>query len=161
VRVGIGYDVHRLVPGRPLWLGGVEIPFERGLEGHSDGDVLLHAVADALLGAAGLGDLGSEFGSEDPKLRGAASRILVERALARVGEAGLRVGNLDATVVAQAPRLAPYQPALRKKVAELLGASEQDVNVKLTSSDGLGSIGRGEGIAAQVIVQLVDAGARG
>jgi 2-C-methyl-D-erythritol 2,4-cyclodiphosphate synthase len=154
VRVGLGLDVHRLVPGRPLVLGGVHIPCDRGLEGHSDGDVLLHAVADALLGAAAAGDLGSEFGSDDPAWRGAASRGFVERALARVAEAGLRLANLDATLVAQEPRLAPHQPELRKRLAELLDVDPSRVSVKVTSTDRLGAIGRGEGIAAHVVVCL-------
>jgi 2-C-methyl-D-erythritol 2,4-cyclodiphosphate synthase len=157
MRVGQGFDAHRLVPGRPLLLGGVRIPYERGLEGHSDGDVLLHAVADALLGALGEGDLGRRFGTADPAWKGAASAELVRRVVARMRAAGLRVGNLDATVIAEAPRLAPWQEELRKSVAELVGAAPADVNVKLKSTDGLGALGRGEGIAAQAIVLLVRA----
>lgn len=158
-RIGTGFDVHRLVPGRPLVLGGVTIPFERGLEGHSDGDVLLHALADALLGAQAGGDLGSEFGSDDPAHRGAASRVFVEGALRRAREAGLAPGNVDATLIAQVPRLAPHQPEIRKRVAELLGLPEGRVSVKVTSTDGLGALGRGEGVAAQVVLLLVPTGA--
>lgn len=155
MRVGQGFDAHRLVSGRPLLLGGVRIPYPRGLEGHSDGDALLHAVADAILGALGEGDLGRHFGSADPTLAGVASGELLRRVAARMRAAGLRIGNLDATVIAEAPRLAPFQEEMRKSVAELLGAVVADVNVKLKSTDGLGALGRGEGIAAQVIVALV------
>jgi 2-C-methyl-D-erythritol 2,4-cyclodiphosphate synthase len=158
VRIGQGFDAHRLAAGRPLWLGGVRIPHDRGLEGHSDGDVLLHAVADAILGALGDGDLGRHFGSADPALLGAASAGLLRRVVERMAAAGLRVGNLDATVVAEAPRLAPFQEEMRKSVAELVGAAPADVNVKLKSTDGLGALGRAEGIAAQVVVLLVAAG---
>jgi len=158
VRIGHGFDCHRLVAGRPLVLGGVRIPFERGLEGHSDGDALLHAVADALLGALGEGDLGQHFGTADPALAGAASAGLLQRVMERVRAAGLRIGNLDATLIAEAPRLAPFQAEMRKTVAELLGTDPARVNVKLKSADGLGALGRGEGIAAQVVV-LLEAGA--
>jgi 2-C-methyl-D-erythritol 2,4-cyclodiphosphate synthase len=157
VRIGQGFDAHRLVAGRPLVLGGVTIPYERGLEGHSDGDALLHAVADALLGALGEGDLGRHFGTADPALRGAASSGLVRRVMERVRGAGLRLGNLDATLIAEVPRLAPWQAEMRKTVAELLGAEPARVNVKLKSADGLGALGRGEGIAAQAVVLLVAA----
>ncbi len=155
VRVGQGLDVHALVAGRPLWLGGVEIPFDRGLAGHSDGDVLLHAVTDAILGALGEGDLGAHFPSSDESLRGIASAELLTRVVARMGEAGYAVGNLDATILAQVPRLAPHQPAMRKQLAEWLGTGESAVNLKLTSTDGLGAIGREEGIGAQAVVLLV------
>jgi 2-C-methyl-D-erythritol 2,4-cyclodiphosphate synthase len=155
VRIGQGFDAHRLVAGRPLVLGGVRIPHERGLEGHSDGDALLHAVADAILGALGEGDLGRQFGTADAAWKGAASGELLERVAARMRAAGLRVGNLDATVIAEAPRLAPFQEEMRKAIAERLGAAIADVNVKLKSTDGLGALGRGEGIAAQAVVLLV------
>lgn len=160
MRIGQGFDCHRLVAGRPLVLGGVTIPYERGLDGHSDGDALLHAVADALLGALGDGDLGRHFGSDDPALAGAASAGLLERVMERVRAAGLRVGNLDATVVAEAPRLAGHQAAMRERVAALLGVEPGRVNVKLKSADGLGALGRAEGIAAQVVVLLEAGGAR-
>jgi len=160
VRIGQGFDAHRLVAGRPLRLGGVEIPHARGLEGHSDGDVLLHAVASALLGALGEGDLGRHFPSSDPKLAGIASREILERVVARVRAAGLAIGNVDATVVAQEPRLAPHLEKLSAGVADALGTDPARVNVKATSTDGLGSIGRGEGIAALAVALLVPAEGR-
>ena len=155
IRIGQGTDVHALVAGRPLWLGGVEIPFDRGLAGHSDGDVLLHAVADAILGALGEGDLGAHFSSSDESLRGIESAELLARVVARMREAGYAVGNLDATILAQVPRLAPHQPAMRKQLAEQLDTGESAVNLKVTSTDGLGAIGREEGIGAQAVVLLV------
>jgi 2-C-methyl-D-erythritol 2,4-cyclodiphosphate synthase len=155
VRVGQGFDAHKLVSGRALWLGGVRIPSERGLLGHSDGDALLHAIGDAILGALGEGDLGRHFGSDDPARKDAASGDLLRAVVARMRAAGYRVGNLDATVIAQAPRLAPFQEEMRKSVAELLGAAVGEVNVKLKSTDGLGALGREEGIAAQAVVLLV------
>ncbi len=155
-RVGHGFDAHALVEGRSLWLGGVELPHERGLEGHSDGDVLLHAVASALLGALGAGGLGEHFPSSDPSLAGVASGRLVARVAEQVAARGLELGNLDATVVAQAPRLAPHLPRMRAAIAALLGADPERVNVKATSTDHLGSIGRGEGIAAHAVVLLVE-----
>jgi len=154
VRVGQGFDAHRLVPGRPLWLGGVEIPHDRGLEGHSDGDVLLHALASALLGALGEGDLGRHFPSEDPALRGIRSAEILARVAARARDAGWRLANADATVVAQAPRLAAWLPKLEAQVASVLEAPAERVNVKVTSTDGLGFAGRGEGIAAFAVVLL-------
>jgi len=158
VRIGQGIDAHRLVPGRPLLLGGVEIPSERGLEGHSDGDVLLHAIASALLGALGEGDLGRHFPSSDPALAGVSSRAIVRRVDAMVLAAGLRIGNVDATVVAQAPRLAPHLEKMRAAVADALGVDASRVNVKATSTDGLGTLGRGEGIAALAVALLVESG---
>jgi len=157
-RVGQGFDAHRLAAGRPLRLGGVEIPHERGLLGHSDGDVLLHAIARALLGALGAGDLGQHFPSSDARWRGAESGVFVREAVARASQAGFAVGNLDATVIAEAPRLAPHQEAMRRSVAALLGAPLAAVNIQVTSTDGLGAIGRGEGIAAQAVVLLRAAG---
>ncbi len=156
MRVGQGFDVHRLVPGRPLWLGGVEIPHDRGLEGHSDGDALLHAVADALLGALGAGDLGAHFPSSDERWRGVASREILAAAARLVRERGFEVGNVDATVIAEAPRLSPFQAAMRSSVAETLGVPEERVNLKVTSTDGLGALGRGEGIAATAVALLDD-----
>jgi len=161
VRIGQGVDAHRLVAGRRLLLGGIEIPSERGLEGHSDGDVLLHAVASALLGALGEGDLGRHFPSSDPELAGISSRVIVERVAALVRAAGLAVGNVDATVVAQAPRLAPYLGKMRDALADALGVDSARVNVKATSTDGLGAIGRGEGIAALAVALLVADGREG
>jgi 2-C-methyl-D-erythritol 2,4-cyclodiphosphate synthase len=157
-RIGQGFDAHRLVAGRPLWLGGVEVPHDRGLEGHSDADVLLHAVTDALLGALGEGDLGRHFPSSDERFRGVASGELVGHAMGLVRARGLEVGNLDATVIAEAPRLAPHQPVMRARIAGLLATSPEAVNIKITSTDGLGALGRGEGIAAQAVVLLVPAG---
>jgi len=158
MRIGQGFDAHRLVAGRRLVLGGVEIPAAetagRGLEGHSDGDVLLHAVADALLGALGEGDLGRHFPSSDESLRGIDSARIVERVVAMMREAAMRVANLDATIVAQAPRLAAHQPQMRANLARLLGVDEDRVNVKVTSTDQLGAVGRAEGIAALSAVLL-------
>jgi len=156
-RIGHGFDAHQLAEGYELVLGGVPIPYARGLAGHSDGDVLLHAIAGALLGALGLGDLGAHFPSSDPRWKGAASAAFVRHALGLARERGYALGNLDATVIAERPRLASHQAAMRSAVAELLGASEADVNVKLTSTDSLGAIGRGEGIAAHAVVLLVPA----
>jgi len=154
VRIGQGFDAHRLVAGRPLWLGGVEIPHARGLEGHSDGDVLLHAVASALLGALGAGDLGRHFPSSDPALAGIASGAILADVMRRVRAAGLAIANLDATLVAQEPRLAAFLGRMQAVIAGLLGADLARVNVKVTSPDGLGAIGRGEGIAAHAVVLL-------
>jgi len=154
MRVGQGFDAHRLVAGRPLMLGGIEVPCDRGLEGHSDGDALLHALASALLGALGEGDLGRHFPSSDPALAGIASSEIVARVMARVRERGLAVANVDATIVAQQPRLAPHLEKMRAAVADLLGVASERVNVKVSSTDQLGSIGRGEGIAALAVALL-------
>jgi 2-C-methyl-D-erythritol 2,4-cyclodiphosphate synthase len=154
VRVGQGFDSHRLVAGRRLLLGGVPIEHDRGLEGHSDGDVLLHAVASALLGALGDGDLGTWFPSSDPSFAGIASGELVARVMERVRARGLAIGNLDATVIAQVPRLSPWREKMAVALADLLGVATDRVNVKLTSTDRLGAIGRGEGIAASAVVLL-------
>lgn len=155
MRVGQGFDAHRLAPGRPLRLGGVEIPHQRGLEGHSDGDVLLHAIASALLGALGDGDLGRHWPSSDPSLRGISSGRILAEVAARVQAAGYEVGNVDATVIAEEPRLAPHLARMAAEVASLLGVDGSRVNVKATSTDGLGAIGRGEGIAAQAVALVV------
>ena len=155
VRTGIGYDVHRLVPGRPLVLGGVRIPHPLGLEGHSDADVLLHAVADALLGAAALGDIGRHFPPGDPAYRDADSRDLLARVAALVAEAGFAVANVDATVVAEAPRIGPHAAGMRAAIAGALGLPVEAVSVKATTNEGLGSLGRGEGIAALAVATLV------
>jgi 2-C-methyl-D-erythritol 2,4-cyclodiphosphate synthase len=155
--VGQGFDSHRLVAGRRLVLGGVPVEHERGLEGHSDGDVLLHAVASALLGALGEGDLGTWFPSSDPALAGIASGGLVSRVMERVRARGLAIGNLDATVIAQVPRLAPHREKMAAAIADLLGVAPDRVNVKITSTDRLGAIGRGEGIAASAVVLLESA----
>jgi 2-C-methyl-D-erythritol 2,4-cyclodiphosphate synthase len=154
VRVGQGVDAHRLVPGRRLLLGGVEIPFDRGLEGHSDGDVLLHAVASALLGALGRGDLGEHFPSSDPSLAGIASSEISRRVVAMLTAAGFAIGNVDATVIAQAPRLAPHREAMTRSLAAALGVDAARVNVKVTSTDHLGFLGREEGVAALAVVLI-------
>jgi 2-C-methyl-D-erythritol 2,4-cyclodiphosphate synthase len=151
VRIGVGYDVHRLVRGRPLILGGVRIDSEWGLEGHSDADVLLHAIGDALLGALALGDLGHHFPDFDPRYRGIDSRALVERVMAMVQDQAYRLQNLDAVVIAQKPRLAPYIPAMRRNVADVLGTDLGSISVKAKTAEGLGALGRGEGIAAQAV----------
>jgi 2-C-methyl-D-erythritol 2,4-cyclodiphosphate synthase len=154
LRIGSGFDAHRLVPDRALWLGCTRVPFARGLLGHSDGDCLAHAVCDALLGAAGLGDLGAHFPSTDERWRDAPSRVFLEETVRRVAQAGFSLVNVDATVVAEAPVLAPHLPAMRDALAEALGVSPGVVSVKAKSSDGLGAVGRGEGIAALAAVLL-------
>ena len=153
-RVGTGFDVHRLVEGRPLLLGGLPIAHPRGLEGHSDGDCLLHAVCDAILGALGAGDMGRHFPSTDPRWKGAASLRFLEDVARLMGERGYALGNLDATVIAQAPALAPHLEAMGARIAQALAAPVDAVSVKAKSTDGLGAIGRGEGIAAQAVVLL-------
>jgi 2-C-methyl-D-erythritol 2,4-cyclodiphosphate synthase len=157
MRIGQGFDVHQLVADRRLVLGGVEIPFERGLEGHSDGDALLHAVSDAILGAIGAGDLGRHFPSSDERWRGAASGDILTQVVAMMTEAGFAIENVDATIVAEAPRLAPHQKAMHENLSGLLGISPSRVNLKLTSTDKLGAIGRGEGIAGMAVVLLEEA----
>ena len=156
MRIGQGTDAHALVPGRPLVLGGVRVPSDRGLAGHSDGDVLLHAIASALLGALGEGDLGRHFPSSDPALAGIAGAEILARVAARVHAAGFALENLDATLVAQAPHLAPHLESMEKEIARALAIDPARVNVKATSTDGLGAIGRGEGIAAQAVVLLAE-----
>jgi 2-C-methyl-D-erythritol 2,4-cyclodiphosphate synthase len=155
VRVGIGFDAHPFVDGRPLRLGGIAIAHPRGLAGHSDGDALLHAVADALLGAAGRGTLGEHFPDGSDAWRGADSAVLLARAADLVGDAGLRLGNLDAVVIGEAPKIAPHAAAIRARLAEILGVAAGRISVRGTSSNGLGFTGRGEGIAA-VAVALLD-----
>lgn len=154
MRIGQGFDVHALVEGRRLVIGGVEIPFARGLHGHSDADVLLHAISDALLGAAGLGDIGRHFSDRDPMYKDADSRDLLRTVARLVEDAGWRVVNIDATVIAQAPRIAPYAAQMVANVAADLGVAEAAVNIKGKSSEGLGHLGRGEGIAAQAVALL-------
>lgn len=153
MRIGIGVDVHRLVPGRKLILGGVEIPFERGLLGHSDADVLTHAICDALLGAAGLGDIGQHFPDLDPAYKDISSLVLLERTVGMVQEKGFRTVNVDATVIAQAPKLAPHFFAMRQNLALRLQADVGCVNLKATTSEGLGYTA-GEGIAAWAVALL-------
>ena len=154
VRIGHGYDVHRLVEGRQLILGGVDIPWERGLLGHSDADVLTHAVMDALLGAAGLGDIGRHFPDTDPAYTGADSLRLLAHVTALVRERGFTVGNVDATVLAQRPKLAPHIPQMRDNLARAMGVDPEQVNVKATTEEGLGFTGSGEGMAAHAVALI-------
>jgi 2-C-methyl-D-erythritol 2,4-cyclodiphosphate synthase len=154
IRVGMGYDSHRFDPARPLMLGGVRVPDSAGLAGHSDADVLLHAVIDAMLGAAGLGDIGEQFPDSDPALAGADSAGLMSRAREMLSRAGWRVVNCDVTVLAERPRLSPHKPAIRRRLAELLGVGESAVAVKAKTNEAMGAIGRGEGIAAMAAVLL-------
>src|SRR3989304_1052945 len=154
MRIGIGYDIHRFQEGRPLVLGGLTLPGETGLGGHSDADVLLHAVIDALLGAAGLGDIGQRYPPDDPAYAGADSRRLLTEVRAAVEEAGYRPENLDATLIAERPKLAPHLPRMRQAVREALGLHAARVNVKATTNEGIGAIGHGEGIAAIAVALL-------
>lgn len=154
MRVGQGWDVHPLVPGRPLILGGVTIPHIMGLQGHSDADALLHAITDALLGAAGMGDIGGMFPDSDARWKGADSRVLLRGALAAVQAAGWRVVNVDSTVIAQAPRIAPHVAAMRANIAADLGVALDAVNIKGKTAERLGFIGRGEGIVTEAVVLL-------
>jgi 2-C-methyl-D-erythritol 2,4-cyclodiphosphate synthase len=160
-RIGQGYDVHRWVRGRPLVLGGVEIPHEAGLLGHSDADALSHAICDALLGAMAMGDIGLHFPDNDPAYEGISSLLLMEKVMAMVRQAGWRVSNLDATVVAQRPRLAPHIPVMRERIAGVLGVGVDRVSLKATTSEGLGFVGREEGVAAQAVVLLEKRGGQG
>jgi 2-C-methyl-D-erythritol 2,4-cyclodiphosphate synthase len=154
MRVGIGYDVHRLVQGRPLILGGVTIPYEMGLMGHSDADVLVHAACDALLGAAGLGDLGGHFPDSDEDYRGIYSIELLKRCRQLIREKGFGIVNLDGVIMAQAPKLSPYRKDMERTLAEALGVPTDCINVKATTTEGLGFVGRQEGIAAQCVVLI-------
>ena len=154
LRIGQGFDVHALVPGRALRLGGVDVPFEQGLLGHSDGDVLLHAICDALLGAAGLGDIGRHFPDTDDSLRGADSRGLMRSVAEQLRQGGFAVVNIDATIIAQAPRMAPHMPAMIASIAQTLGISEAQINLKAKTTERLGFTGRGEGIAAQAVALI-------
>ena len=156
-RIGQGYDVHALVSGRPLILGGVTIPHAQGLLGHSDADALLHAVTDAILGAAGLGDIGRMFPDTDEQWHGADSRALLRGAMSAVRSAGWQVGNVDATVIAQAPRIAPHVAAMRANIAADLGVDIAQVNIKGKTTERLGFAGRGEGIAAEAVALLIRA----
>jgi 2-C-methyl-D-erythritol 2,4-cyclodiphosphate synthase len=153
-RTGIGYDVHRLVEGRKLILGGVEIPHSLGLDGHSDADVLAHAVADALLGCIGGGDIGHHFPNTDESIRGISSLEILHRAVEVLTQAGARPVNVDATIIAEAPRITPHLAAMRKKLATALEMNEADVSIKATTNEQLGSIGRGEGIAAMAVATV-------
>jgi 2-C-methyl-D-erythritol 2,4-cyclodiphosphate synthase len=154
-RVGIGYDIHRLVEGRKLILAGVEVPFEKGLLGHSDSDVLTHAICDALLGAAALGDIGTHFPDTDARYAGAASLDLLARVVELITGRGYRVGNVDAVVIAERPRLRPHVEAMRERLASALRVDPDSVSVKAKTGEGLGPVGRGEAIAAQAVALLV------
>ncbi|CAM2193118.1 2-C-methyl-D-erythritol 2,4-cyclodiphosphate synthase [Paraburkholderia sp. A1RI_3L] len=154
-RIGQGYDVHALVPGRPLIIGGVTVPYERGLLGHSDADVLLHAITDALFGAAALGDIGRHFPDTDTRFAGANSRVLLRECAARVKQAGFAIANVDSTVIAQAPKLAPHIDGMRANIAADLELPLDRVNVKAKTNEKLGYLGRGEGIEAQAAVLLM------
>jgi len=155
VRIGQGFDVHQLVEGRKLIIGGVDIPFEKGLLGHSDADVLLHAICDALLGAAGLGDIGRHFSDTDAKFKNIDSRVLLRESLHLVREQGFRVVNVDATIIAQAPKMAPHITQMVDNIADDLRVARSAVNVKATTTEKLGYTGRGEGIAAQAVILLI------
>lgn len=156
MRIGQGYDVHRLVAERPLILGGIEIPYEKGLLGHSDADVLLHAISDALLGAAALGDIGAHFPDSDPAYRGADSAELLRAVGDLIRASGYEIGNIDSTVVCQAPKLAPHIPAMRARIAEVLALPVGAVSVKASTEEHMGFTGRGEGIAAHAVCLLTE-----
>ena len=158
MRIGEGWDIHALVPGRDLVLGGVTIPHTVGLLGHSDADALLHAITDALVGAAGLGDIGTHFPDTDARFRGANSAVLLTEAMRRVAELGWQVNNVDSTVIAQAPKLAPHIPAMRASIARALGVDESQVNVKAKTAEKMGPVGQGAAMEARAVVLLVRAG---
>lgn len=155
MRVGLGYDVHRLTKDRDLILGGVKIPYEKGLLGHSDADVLLHAIMDALLGAAALGDIGRHFPDTDPKYKGISSLRLLEHVAGLLEQKNFQIINIDATIIAQRPKMAPYIPQMVEHVARTLGLEEEQVNIKATTEEGLGFTGSGEGIASQAICSVL------
>lgn len=155
MRVGCGFDVHRLVDGRPLIIGGVTIPFDRGLDGHSDADVLLHAICDALLGAAGLGDIGRHFPDSDPTFKDVASTDLLKKTLSMVRGKGYQIGNVDTVIIAQAPPIAPHSGSMQAEIAKCLGIGADRIGIKATTTEGLGITGRGEAIAAMATV-LID-----
>ena len=154
IRVGFGYDVHRLVEGRDLWMGGVKIPYEYGLDGHSDADVLIHAICDAILGAANLGDIGHQFPDTSNEFLGIDSKILLRRTNELLNAKGYKLGNIDATVAAQKPRLNPHSPQMRQVLADVLGVDEDAVSIKATTTEKLGFEGRMEGISAYAVVLI-------
>ncbi len=158
VRCGIGYDVHRFGDGRKLVLGGVEIPHSRGLEGHSDADVLSHAVADALLGAIGAGDIGRHFPNTDESIRGISSIQILTRVAELLRQSDARTVNIDATIIAEAPKITPHVAGMQKAIAAALGIAERDISIKATTNEGLGTIGRGEGIAAMAVASVAQKG---
>ena len=155
LRIGQGWDIHALVPNRPLIIGGVTIPFDKGLDGHSDADVLLHAITDALFGAAALGDIGRHFPDTDAAFKGADSRVLLRECAKRVRAAGFEIGNVDCTIIAQAPKMAPHIPAMVATIASDLGVADSQVNVKAKTAERMGEVGRGEAMQAQAIALLV------
>ena len=157
MRIGCGFDVHAFGPGDFIMLGGLRVPHSHGVVAHSDGDVALHALCDALLGAAGLGDIGEHFANHDPRWRGAASAHFVKEVLAMLAPLALRIGNVDITVCAEAPKVAPHREAMRTQIAALLQVAREQVNVKATTTEGLGFLGRAEGIAAHAAVLLYEA----
>lgn len=154
MRIGQGFDVHQLVDGRPCIIGGIEVPYEKGLLGHSDADVLLHAITDAILGALGKGDIGSHFPDTDPQYLNVDSKFLLKQVWEMAKDQGYLLGNLDATIIAQRPKMAPYIPAMRTQIAQLLQSDEENINVKATTTEKLGFTGRGEGIASMAVVLL-------
>ena len=154
MRIGKGYDVHRLVTGRPLILGGVNVPHEKGLLGHSDADVLLHAICDAILGAAGLGDIGEHFPDTDPRYKGISSLLLLAHCMVMLGQRDYEVVNVDATLLAEQPRISPFKKAMKENIAEVLCLEPDAVNVKATTTEGLGAVGRGEGMAAMCVALI-------
>ncbi|MDR2328845.1 MAG: 2-C-methyl-D-erythritol 2,4-cyclodiphosphate synthase [Comamonas sp.] len=158
MRIGEGWDIHALVPGRDLVLGGIKVPHTTGLLGHSDADVLLHAITDALVGAAGMGDIGSHFPDTDAAFRGADSAVLLAEAMRRVAAKGWQVNNVDSTVIAQAPKLASHIPAMRANIAKTLGIDESQVNVKAKTAEKMGPVGQGAAMEARAVVLLVRAG---
>ena len=157
MKIGIGYDVHKLVSGRKLIIGGVDIPYEKGLEGHSDADVLVHAIADALLGAAKLGDVGKFFPDTDPKYKDANSLELLKLVAKMINEKGFRIEDIDSIIVAQEPKMAPYREKMQENVAEALGMAASSVGIKATTTEGLGFEGKGEGISAKAVALLMEA----
>lgn len=157
IRIGLGNDIHRLVEGRKLILGGVEIPFEKGLLGHSDADSLTHAICDALLGAAALGDIGTHFSDKDPQWKGADSVQLLRRVVEMLTESGWRIGNVDATILAERPKMMPHIPAMRKTLTEAMNLAPECLSIKAKTNEGLDAVGRGEAIGAQAIALLIAA----
>ncbi|CAM2908766.1 2-C-methyl-D-erythritol 2,4-cyclodiphosphate synthase [Hathewaya histolytica] len=155
MRVGLGYDVHKLVEGRDLIIGGVTIPYEKGLLGHSDADVLLHAISDAILGSAALGDIGTHFPDTDPRFKGISSMVLLKEVGNLIFEKGYKIGNIDATIIAQKPKMSPYIMNMRENIANALNISVDFVNVKATTEEGLGFTGNGDGISSQCICLLI------
>jgi len=153
-RIGIGHDIHRLVEGRRLTLGGVEIPFDKGLLGHSDGDSLSHAITDALLGAAGLGDIGTHFSDKDPRWAGADSRVFLSHVCELLAKRGYGIANIDATILAERPKMLPHIPAMKSRLAEVLGIDPTQLNIKAKTNEGLDAVGRGEAIAAQAVALI-------